>query len=209
MAYNILTRSKRSAEKRKIEWLLSDNFARYLFQQSCFYCGITPNQRNELNNIDRVNNKKGYINNNVVTCCKNCNFMKWIWGINNFLKKCEHIYFYSNYNKCKYEHMFRNTKSKTHYSSYKKSAERRKKIWDINENLFNKIKKNKCYICGKQNSKIHQNGIDRINNNIGYEKGNVISCCGDCNRMKKDLDYKYFINQCSKIYKYQKSIRMF
>lgn len=29
-------------------------------------------------------------------------------------------------------------------------------------------------------------GLDRLNNSVGYVVGNVVSCCGTCNRMKSD-----------------------
>jgi len=33
-------------------------------------------------------------------------------------------------------------------------------------------------------------GIDRVLNNVGYEKGNVVPCCKDCNKFKGSLDAK-------------------
>lgn len=43
------------------------------------------------------------------------------------------------------------------------------------------------------------NGIDRLDNNIGYIISNVVSCCSICNRMKMILSLNDFINQCKKI----------
>ena len=37
------------------------------------------------------------------------------------------------------------------------------------------------------------NGIDRIDNNIGYESKNVVSCCKICNYAKSNMNYKDFI----------------
>jgi hypothetical protein len=51
----------------------------------CHYCGTEAKEINyknkkniviKLNGIDRVNNNKGYTVNNVVPCCKKCNWMK-------------------------------------------------------------------------------------------------------------------------------------
>lgn len=71
---------------------------------------------------------------------------------------------------------------------------------------FAEIIKNDCYYCGsKPTSKeyirnnrfakdtiIYANGIDRMNNNIGYIKENCVACCPDCNFMKGSLNIKDF-----------------
>lgn len=39
----------------------------------CFYCTAVPKP---IHGIDRVDNTKGYVPGNVVTCCKRCNIAK-------------------------------------------------------------------------------------------------------------------------------------
>ena len=39
------------------------------------------------------------------------------------------------------------------------------------------------------------NGIDRKDNNLGYEKANCVPCCKRCNQMKNDMTMDEFINQ--------------
>jgi hypothetical protein len=70
-----------------------------------------------------------------------------------------------------------------------------------------------CFYCGRKNVNIRtikhkystriirRNGIDRINNKLGYHKNNVVSCCGDCNEMKMARTKKEFINLIKLIYK--------
>jgi hypothetical protein len=36
-------------------------------------------------------------------------------------------------------------------------------------------------------------GIDRINNDIGYYNGNVVSCCYDCNTIKRDASIEFIL----------------
>lgn len=36
------------------------------------------------------------------------------------------------------------------------------------------------------------NGLDRVNNLLGYELTNVVPCCNICNRAKKDMTYEQF-----------------
>lgn len=57
-----------------------------IIYSNCHYCGVEPSRkvflkhRNEgaimVNGIDRKDNNKGYVPDNVVTCCTTCNYMK-------------------------------------------------------------------------------------------------------------------------------------
>jgi len=58
-----------------------------------------------------------------------------------------------------------------------------------------------CFYCGVQpyqvkkirgNGNLIYNGLDRINNHLGYTPDNVVPCCGRCNRMKRALSQKDF-----------------
>lgn len=44
-----------------------------LITDRCFYCGAEPDP---VNGIDRVDNDKGYLEDNVVSCCRMCNASK-------------------------------------------------------------------------------------------------------------------------------------
>jgi len=66
---------KNSAKKRNIEFNLSYQDCFLLFNSCCWYCGYKcPN--GSLTGIDRIDASKGYIIDNVVPCCKRCNYMK-------------------------------------------------------------------------------------------------------------------------------------
>lgn len=49
--------------------------------------------------------------------------------------------------------------------------------------------KNKLYI---KNEIVFYNGIDRMENNKGYVLSNCGPCCGECNMMKRGMDYRDF-----------------
>jgi len=74
---------KQNAKNRGIEWNLSDSKFSQLITDNCFYCGRCPTNHETdtkhhlvYNGIDRVDNTKGYIDDNVVTCCAVCNRAK-------------------------------------------------------------------------------------------------------------------------------------
>ena len=74
-----------AAKRRKIEWDLTKEQVYQLFAGTCHYCGIQPStvykrsgctQTFLYNGIDRIDSSRGYLSDNVVSCCKACNFAK-------------------------------------------------------------------------------------------------------------------------------------
>lgn len=61
------------------------------------------------------------------------------------------------------------------------------------ERLFLK----ECVYCGEKATVV--NGVDRIDNEIGYEVGNVVPACSTCNFMKGKLHFSDFLLHCEKI----------
>jgi hypothetical protein len=65
-----------SAEQRGHAFLLMRSEFDQLVRQPCHYCGVVAGNRNGFNGIDRVDNNRGYVTDNVVPCCGQCNFAK-------------------------------------------------------------------------------------------------------------------------------------
>jgi hypothetical protein len=81
---------KRSAVRRDIEWTLDDEVAKKMLIENCHYCGqLDLSVR--VNGIDRMNNEIGYIPENVVTCCKTCNYSKKNLSADDFIKMCKAV----------------------------------------------------------------------------------------------------------------------
>jgi len=89
----IFSSYKRSAKDRNIEFLITKEQAKVLFETNCFYCGIVPtvsythsnlSGNYAWNGIDRKDNSKGYTIENCVACCKMCNFAKSNHSIEDF-----------------------------------------------------------------------------------------------------------------------------
>ena len=83
--HSLIRKYKERARKRKLEFNLTEEQFKEITQKDCYYCGAKPNniyrQKNcngdyVYNGLDRVDNAKGYIINNVVPCCKICNLAK-------------------------------------------------------------------------------------------------------------------------------------
>lgn len=70
-------------EKRGYDFKLTKGEFLVLTKQNCYYCNKPPSQIKKAkhsnyiyNGVDRVDNNKGYLIENVVACCKECNSKK-------------------------------------------------------------------------------------------------------------------------------------
>ena len=91
------------------------------------------------------------------------------------------------------------------YSDYKRSARRRGKFFRLLPLEFYDLTQGNCHYCGISPQQVKEyrirlnelpfiyNGIDRMNNFVGYEVINCVSCCWKCNRAKGDLPYEFFL----------------
>lgn len=85
---------KRHAERRGYEWLLDREFVERLIKNDCFYCGSKPMNIKKTKNsigaglhysgIDRIDSTKNYTKDNVVPCCRICNYAKSNMNIEEF-----------------------------------------------------------------------------------------------------------------------------
>jgi len=87
---------------------------------------------------------------------------------------------------------------------YMRRANRKGLDFLITQDDFDEMMKNMCYICGKKPQDNHCNGVDRVNNDLGYISGNVKTCCGECNYMKREFDYDILMEKFKLIYENHK-----
>ena len=95
-------------------------------------------------------------------------------------------------------------------SYYKRNAKRRNIEFNLTEKECIVIMAQSCHYCGREpfnTIKAKQsygefvfNGIDRVDNTKYYTIDNVVSCCKNCNSMKKDLSNDEFIEIIKLIY---------
>ncbi len=96
------------------------------------------------------------------------------------------------------------------YGRYKGTAKRAKREFLLSIELFEKIVKSNCYYCGCEpnqvvnnpngNGNYVYNGIDRLDNKLGYLERNVVPCCQTCNRAKLKMGKEEFLAWIEKVY---------
>ena len=97
---DVLRIYKRNAKDRGVSFELTTEEFAELTKTNCYYCGDEPAnishpKRNYgpyiYNGIDRVDNSRGYVFENCVACCTNCNKMKVRMDVNDFLGQIRKI----------------------------------------------------------------------------------------------------------------------
>ena len=181
------------------------------------------------NGLDRIDNTIGYLLGNVVPCCKKCNFAKNTMPINVFREWI--VSAYKHFGSKLYArpiHSFveagdgvveqkeqgvafiETTGFNRLYSRIKRDAKRRDNEFDLSKDDVEKLVQRPCYycgvqpkqICGKGKGSILYNGIDRVDNDKGYLKDNVVTCCKHCNYAKRTMSPERFYELVRKVYKH-------
>ena len=151
--------------------------------------------RNIVYDIERINNKINYF----VKC--DCGDFRWVrsdilkknrWGCKACAKKLGRKKFGE-------EHSINSA-----WKSLRNNAKTRSISVDISKEEFVSIAKMDCFYCGEPpTEKIYHdqpswstparlNGIDRVDNSIGYTVDNIVASCYICNRGKMNLSLQEF-----------------
>lgn len=106
---------------------------------------------------------------------------------------------------------------KAAYSRIKKDARSADRVFDIKIEEFRFLCQQNCFYCDSTPSNLityrGQNsftfryfmysGLDRINNDVGYTRQNVVPCCIICNRAKNSMPFKDFIDWLNRLTNYR------
>jgi hypothetical protein len=94
--------------------------------------------------------------------------------------------------------------------SYKARAKKKNLSFTLTKEEFKNLTSSNCYYCGTPPLQWHNrqnfdgyyiyNGIDRVDNNLGYDINNCVPCCMNCNKSKGTQSQSDFINWVYKIY---------
>jgi hypothetical protein len=95
------------------------------------------------------------------------------------------------------------------YKLYRRYSRTKKKVFLLTLEDFNQITQQNCFYCGEKPLRVSYkngedqayiyNGIDRVDNTLGYIKENVVPCCTTCNKMKINYNQTFFIDHVKKI----------
>ncbi len=104
------------------------------------------------------------------------------------------------------------------FRHYQDGSRYRKLCFELDKETFRKITSSNCYYCGiepsqfaKVNTKHYStdgttwsryiyNGVDRLNNDIGYTVENSVACCKNCNIAKRTLTVEEFLTWIRRVY---------
>jgi hypothetical protein len=92
---------------------------------------------------------------------------------------------------------------------YKLSARKKDIVWQLTREEFETIVLQNCRYCGSVPSQLSRtrhgetikyNGIDRLNNNLGYLRDNAVPCCKHCNYAKRKMTETEFLAWVKQVY---------
>ncbi len=214
---------RKNAKNKNLECSLSNEQFKKFFEKNCFYCGLKPstvfNSRSHklvYNGIDRVDSSKGYNEENCVACCTQCNrskrasteneFREWIKKVHKHLNNNEKLVSIS-------KKISKNSSIFKHLYSNKVSAAKSRGIkFLIDKDIFKSLISAKCFYCGvapksifRSNNKKHElyyNGLDRIDSELDYSQGNVVTCCSTCNWAKNSYTMAEFRSWVNRVHEF-------
>lgn len=101
------------------------------------------------------------------------------------------------------------------YKNYKAAARRRNYSFDLTKEQYNDMITSKCHYCGCEPnmtyhyqsdyidySQFKYNGVDRVDNTIGYTTDNSVPCCKICNNAKSTLPMEDWLDWLKRIYQH-------
>lgn len=87
-------RYQQSAANRGYEFNISRNQFKHVINSKCYFCGSDPIEYSDglvRNGVDRLDNEKGYLHDNIIACCKICNAMKKDHTYKDFIEHIDKI----------------------------------------------------------------------------------------------------------------------
>jgi hypothetical protein len=100
-------------------------------------------------------------------------------------------------------------------NEYRQNARKRGLYWKLTDEDFDRLTSQPCIYCGLapnmvrtvKRSTVILNGIDRVDNALGYTPENTVPCCKICNRAKRDMPYDEFMAWIASLADYNRDAR--
>jgi hypothetical protein len=99
------------------------------------------------------------------------------------------------------------------FGQYAKSAARMERVFSLTREQFAAMLTQDCTYCGvppaslvkargKHQADFRYNGVDRVDNSLGYTPDNCVACCATCNLMKRGMSVTDFVSHARRIASY-------
>lgn len=95
---------------------------------------------------------------------------------------------------------------------YKDDARKRSLEWALSDEQFFALTAKRCNYCGSEPMSVKRvfrnggcllwNGVDRVDNSVGYTVSNCVPCCKHCNHAKRDMTLGEFISWVKSVYRH-------
>lgn len=178
---------KGDARRRGFDFFLTVEEFALFWQQPCEYCGITISAIG----IDRRDNQKGYELDNCVSCCSVCNLAKGQLVFDEWMAYLEQVAIYHRTGLIKQTGLVVSCGNlKRRYGTYQHNAKRKGLAFKLTLEQFTSFSDKPCEYCGRMGVV----GIDRVDNNAGYEEDNCVPCCKNCNSGKNNGSLMKWLN---------------
>lgn len=82
------------------------------------------------------------------------------------------------------------------WKMYRSNARQQDRVWALTRTEFDVLINTPCHYHGGPEA---SRGVDRVDSLVGYVAGNVVPCCGTCNRMKNAFTQELFLERCRTI----------
>jgi hypothetical protein len=89
------------------------------------------------------------------------------------------------------------------YGQYRKRSLAKGFSFELTVQQFSQYWQQPCFYCG---SEIRTIGIDRVDNDLGYEEGNILPCCTSCNSAKGVRSFDDFMDYLKKLHHRQEEL---
>ncbi len=99
------------------------------------------------------------------------------------------------------------------FNTYKNNATKRSLSFRLSKKRFFSFLTQNCHYCNtppaitshlKRHKDFKYNGVDRVNNSLGYSLKNCVTCCLICNLAKRTLSVEEWLVWIKRIYKFQR-----
>lgn len=98
----------------------------------------------------------------------------------------------------------------TLFRNYKRNATKRGLAFNLTKEEFAALTNDRCYYCGVEPRQILRlpqcigeyvyNGVDRVDNAVGYGLNNCVACCKICNMAKGTMTHAEFIEWIDRVH---------